>query len=574
VQEVLTSRWLERGEGPDPVSLKRMSQSLEIKPLTTEVLWRRGIDNAEKGRDFLDSRLAALPDPFLLPDMTKAVSRLVEAIRNKETISIHGDYDVDGISGTALLVDGLRRMGAQVHYHIPLRLKDGYGLSNTAIQDAAKGKASIVLSVDCGVSAVEEASLALELGLDLIITDHHQPPESLPVAHSIVNPHCAPVPSPFQHLAGVGVAFFLLVGLRKVLRDNGHFSSREEPDLRELLDLVALGTIADVVPLQGVNRILTKAGLALMNRIPRLGIDALQKVAGAREITCGVVGFQLAPRLNAAGRIEDAAMGVELLLSDDKARAKHLAEQLDGFNRVRQQLEKETLQQAMDKLDGEGEGVPHSIVLGDSRWHPGVIGIVASRLVERFYRPVILVAMDQGNGKGSARSIPGFHLYRALQACEEYLSGYGGHEFAAGLTLDENHFESFARSMDHYARSILTEEDLRPCQKYDIDVTFHDLDRELVQELEMLAPFGNGNPEPVFRARGVELLSVEKVGASHLRWKASQNGLHFPCIAFGMAERIQQIPHRADILFTPTLNEWRGRTSLQLRVRDFCPSEG
>ncbi|BCA79628.1 DHHA1 domain-containing protein [Desulfuromonas sp. AOP6] len=406
------------------------------------------------------------------------------------------------------------------------------------------------------------------------LRDHHQPPDTLPTACALINPHLPNSSFPFKPLAGVGVAFFLLVALRKHLRDSDFFLKRQEPDLRLLLDLVALGTIADIVPLQGVNRTLTKVGLALMNSSPRPGIFSLQKVTGTREITSGTVGFQLAPRLNAAGRLEDAALGVDLLLMNDVDAAMDLAGLLDGFNKQRQKIEKETFEQAVAHLEESGKTpMSHTIVLADERWHPGVIGIVASRLVERYHRPSVLVAMDGEQGKGSARSIPGFHLYRALQACEYLLSGYGGHEFAAGLSIASTDFVSFVKAFDAYAQKVLSEDDFKPLLYFDEEVFFDEISLELVRELELMQPFGAGNPEPVFVAKRVRALGAETLKEQHLRWKACQNGVVLPCIAFGMAPRINELQEEFDMLFTPSLNEWRGKVSLQLRIKDIRPCE-
>jgi len=546
--------------------------ALKIGEITAGILYRRGIVEELAGKEYIECLLASLPDPFLLPDMDKGVKRLARALEQEESIVIHGDYDVDGITGTALLVQGLRDLGGQVDYHIPLRLKDGYGLSGQALSAAAQNGASLVISVDCGVSAVSEAALAQELGLDLIITDHHQPPDILPTACALINPQLPDCRFPFKSLAGVGVAFFLLVALRKHLRDNGFFSKHREPDLRLLLDLVALGTIADIVPLQGVNRTLTKVGLGLLNSSPRPGISCLQKVTGTREISSGTVGFQLAPRLNAAGRLEDAALGVDLLLMDEGVPAMELAELLDGFNKQRQKIEKETFEQAVQQLEQPGGAqLSHAIVLADERWHPGVIGIVASRLVERYHRPSVLVALDGEQGKGSARSIPGFHLYRALQTCGHVLSGYGGHEFAAGLSIESIKFPEFVQIFDAYAQKVLREDDLNPLVYFDEEICFEELSFELVKELELMQPFGAGNPEPVFVARRVRALGVETLKEQHLRWKACQNGVVHPCIAFGMAARMDELENEFDMLFTPSINEWRGRSSLQLRVKDIRP---
>ena len=569
---VTARRWSNRCDGTTEALSLALAQGLGLDPLTARILTGRGVTDLPAGRSFLASRLADLPDPFLMQGMTRATARLATALEGGEKIAIHGDYDVDGISGTSLLVDVLRQLGAEVEYHIPLRLKDGYGLSAEALRLAAGHGVRVAVSVDCGVSAVAEAKLARELGLDLIITDHHQVPHIRPEALAILNPHQSDCPFPAKELAGVGVAFMLLVGLRKVLRDRGYFRSRQEPDLRLGLDLVALGTIADIAPLQGLNRTLTKLGLQLLNESRRPGVQALREVAGVKEVSCSAVGFRLGPRLNAAGRLEDAALGVQLLLTESVADAKELAALLDGFNRERQALEQETLRQAVEHLDGV-TNERCSIVLADERWHPGVIGIVASRLVERYGRPTVLIALEEGKGKGSGRSIRGFHLYQALADCSGHLLGFGGHEFAAGLSLEMERVEAFAREFEALAKSRLSAEDLQPQLWHDGEVLIEELGEREVVALEGLAPFGAGNPEPCLVLRGVRVQQLQPVGEGHLRFTARQGGYSMACIAFGLAERAAQLQGEIDLLGVPGLNEWRNQKTVQLRVKDFRPAD-
>lgn len=569
---VTAKRWVNRCDpGTETLALS-LVESLGLDPLTARVLACRGVPDLASARVYLASRLADLPDPFLMLGMKTATIRLADALERGEKIAIHGDYDVDGISGTALLVDVLRQLGASVEFHIPLRLKEGYGLSAEALQLAAGNGVRVAVSVDCGVSALAEAKLARELGLDLIITDHHQVPETRPEALAILNPHQADCDFPAKELAGVGVAFMLLVGLRKVLRDRGFFQGRKEPDLRLSLDLVALGTIADIASLQGLNRTLTKLGLQLLNEPRRPGVQALREVAGVKEVSCSAVGFRLAPRLNAAGRLEDAALGVQLLLTESAAEAKELAALLDGFNRERQALEMETLRQAVERL----QGLPNhlqSIVLADERWHPGVIGIVASRLVERYGRPTVLIALEEGKGKGSGRSIRGFHLFRGLADCAEQLLGFGGHEYAAGLSIELGRVEAFARDFEALAQQQLTAEDLQPQLWYDGEVLIEELGQREVVSMAGLAPFGAGNPEPCVVLRGVRVQQLQPVGAGHLRFTARQGGYSLACIAFGLGERAAELQGEIDLLGVPGLNEWRNQTTVQLRVKDFHPTD-
>lgn len=564
--------WKLRGEEPGGALLVQLARELRISDLAARILAVRGISETETGREFLSSRLSSLPDPARLGGMAEAVARLARAIRGGELIAIHGDYDVDGITGTTLLVESLRAMGGQAIYHIPLRLKDGYGLSGEAIRTLHARGASVLVSVDCGISAVAEADLARELGLDLIITDHHQPGDQLPRALALIDPHLPGDAFPDKHLAGVGVAFFLLLGLRRHLREAGGFDELPEPDLRLSLDLVALGTIADIVPLTGVNRILTTAGLTLLRQGRRPGVEALKEVAGVREVSCGTVGFQLAPRLNAAGRLEDAALGVELLLSETREHGLEIARRLDACNRERQAIEQETLQQALARIGELADSGRRSIVLADARWHPGVIGIVASRLVEKFYRPTVLIALENGGGKGSARSIKGFHLYRALARCAGSLKGYGGHEYAAGLTVESTAVQDFCDQFERVAQETLTPEQLQPSLTYDAEIALEEFDLEAVADLERLAPFGPGNPEPVFLVQGARMQQPRRVGQDHLQFTLRQGGYSAACIGFGMAGRWRDTEGEIDVLCSAQINRWRGRQSVQLRIRDLRPA--
>lgn len=568
---VTSRRWLPRGARPESQRVANLAATLQIPALAAEILFSRGLPEAGAA-EFLAGRLLDLPDPLLLPDMAKAAARVAAAVRGGERMAVHGDYDVDGITGTTLLVEGLRACGGEVDFHIPLRLRDGYGLSAGALESAAAAGIRLVISVDCGVSALAEAELAARLGIDLIITDHHQPPPQLPVAFAVVNPQRIDSAFPWASLAGVGVAFFLLAAVRRLLRDGGWFTGRVEPDLRAVLDLVALGTIADLVPLQGVNRILTRGGLALMDSGARPGLQALKEVAGVKTVSCGAVGYQLAPRLNAAGRMEDAARGVELLLERDRGRARETAQLLDGFNRERQQLEQQTLQEALAMVAGLPAEYTHSIVLARDGWHSGVIGIVASRLVERFCRPTILIALDGEGGKGSGRSIRGLHLHRALQECAPLLLAFGGHEMAAGLSLAREQVEELAVRFEALARASLSTADLQPVISYDAGATIAGLGYSEVTALDRLAPFGMGNPEPVLLIEKVRVRQLQQVGEEHLRFTACQGGDSLPAIAFGMLGRQAECQGEVDLLVSPQVNRYNGRESIQLRVRDLRPS--
>ena len=543
------------------------AEQLGVSNLVARLLIGRqfSIDSA---RRFLAVRLADLPDPFLLPDMDIAVKRLHAAIENGEKIAVHGDYDVDGISGTVLLTAVLGAFGAAVEYHIPLRLRDGYGLSREAIKDAAARGIAVLVSVDCGVSSHEEADIARQHGVDLIVTDHHQAPSTLPQAIAVINPQRKGYGFPFQPLAGVGVAFFLLIALRKALREAGWFKQRPEPDLRDYLDLVALGTIADLVPLCGVNRIMARHGLRLIENRPRIGLRALKQVAAVKKVSSGVVAFQLAPRLNAAGRMEDAALGVELLLEEDLVQALQTARYLDQCNRRRQELEQQTMREAEAAISGLSERHTHTIVLGGEGWHPGVIGIVASRLVERYHRPTVLVALDGDGGKGSARSIRGYHLYRALQSCADHLMAFGGHEMAAGLSLGREDLPAFASTLEAHARAELGVDDLLPSINHDGTVLLEEINLDTLHQITEMAPFGMDNPEPLMVVESARAMRVQEIKGGHLRFTVCQGAFSHPAIAFGMLGRRQELQGEIDLLVAPQINDYQGRETVQLRVKD------
>lgn len=571
MQPITQRFWTERIT-VDGVDEADWCASLNVSPLVCRLLLLRGVTTLAEANSFLTGTLSTLPDPFLLAGMDSAVTRLVDAIANGEKIAVHGDYDVDGITGTAMLCDGLRQFGAQMEYHIPLRMRDGYGLSESAIRTCADNGVTLLLSVDCGISALSEALLATELGLDLIITDHHQPLASLPQALACINPwqsHCS---YPDKKLSGVGVAFMLIIALRSRLRELGQLST-PEPDIRYLLDLVAMGTIADLVPLHGVNRVLVQTGLRLLERELRPGVKALKQVADAKKMSAGVVGYKLAPRLNAAGRLEDASLGVQLLLCDQQVQADALAQQLNAFNSQRQTIERQVLEQALERVTSELSDDQRTIVLADERWHSGVIGIVASRLVERFNRPTVLIALTGGEGKGSARSIRGFHLFQAFQQCSQHFLGFGGHEYAAGLSMHQSAVADFAMAFEQHAQHVLSDDAMVPVRNFDAEVLLQDLDRNLYDEMHTLAPFGAGNPEPLLICSNVRVQNPSIVGEKHIRFIVQQDGYSHPCIAFGLAERFDQLVGCVDILFNLSLNCWRDRETLQLQVKDFRVSQ-
>ena len=568
----MQKKWLVKASAD--ANMEDISNALGLCAITARILVGRGIHTVEDVTRFLTPALSAMPDPLLLKGLQAAVDRLLQARKNNEPVCIYGDYDVDGISGTALLVSFLRRVGFSCRYFIPNRFEDGYGLNVEALQQIIDSGAALIMSVDCGITAVKEAEFCRDAGVDLIILDHHTPGEYLPEAVAVVNPLQPGCLYPFKMLAGVGVAFNLLVALRSRMRHEGLFGAGDEPDLREWLDLVALGTIADVVPLVGENRMYAFLGLQKLENSCKPGVIALKKVAGIKDtVSCGQVGFRMAPRLNAAGRMESAVPGVELLLGDNAAECSAIADELDTANAERQAVERGIVEQAIAMVDGSG-GYParRSIVLASRDWHQGVIGIVASRLVERYHRPTILMAIDEdGNAKGSGRSIPGFHLLEALTACSGYLERFGGHRYAAGVGIKLENIESFSAAFEAAAAQILGDGELVPLLEIEAEVSPSEVNLALADELRRLEPFGAGNPEPTLMLRGVAVVERRIVGDGHLKLRVSVAGQVFNAIAFRQAEC--PTDGILDIAFFPECNVWNNSSSLQLRIKAIRKAE-
>jgi single-stranded-DNA-specific exonuclease len=557
----------------DPAVVDDLAKVTGLSPVTASILVSRGLTEPEQVTSFLNPSLSNMLDPFQMAGMEQAIVRLVAARSNAETVCIYGDYDVDGISATALLVSGFRAMGLTVAYHIPNRMEDGYGLNSDALRLIKERGIGLAISVDCGVTAIEEAILCRSIGLDLIITDHHQPLDQLPDAVAVINPHRRDCRYPFKGLAGVGVAFNLLVALRSRLRDQGAFGGNG-PDLRQWLDLVALGTIADLVPLVEQNRLLTAAGLQRMGDGCRIGLAALKLVAGVKgAVSSGQVGFQLAPRLNAAGRLESAVPGVELLLTDDPQKAAALAEELDGANLERRQVERCIFEEAIALIEAQG-GVEQrkSIVLSSPDWHQGVVGIVASRMVERYYRPTLLVAeREDGSGKGSGRSIIGFHLLDALHDCSAHLERYGGHRAAAGVTVKPGQMAAFADTFEQAAADRLGDQELIPQLLLDAELQPNQVTLQLVQELQGLGPFGMGNQTPVLLLQGMKVGDLRCFGENHLNLRLERDGYQFRAVGWGMADR--EVPTYIDLACTVKIDTWNNREQLKFELKDFRATE-
>lgn len=543
------------------------SQRIGTTPFTAALLLHRGIASDEEARNFLHPEKQPFYDPFLMKDMEKAVSRIERAIQAKERIVVYGDYDVDGITATSLLCRSLRQFGADVGYFIPHRQKDGYGLHKETLDEIIAAGAALIVTVDCGISAVEEAA-AVKDKVDLIITDHHLPGKELPKAVAVIDPHRADCPYPDKNIAGVGVAFKLCQALWQKMCGRAFTGD---------LDIVALGTVADVVPLVGENRKIVQQGLRVLKKSKRLGIQSLLAVTELKEkeITAGHIGFVLAPRLNAAGRLASALRGVELLLTEAAEEAQAIAEELDAANRERQAVEQEILQAAEKQIESIDVKKTPVLVLHGEGWHPGVIGIVASRIVERYYRPTVIIAEEDGIGKGSCRSIRGFHMFEALSACKEYLIGFGGHAQAAGLSLRSADIASFREAMEAYAAKVLDEEDFVPILDIELELAPEKITERLMTEIKLLEPYGMGNPKPLFSTHGVRGSYAHQIGkeGQHLKFALDGVDESIDVLAWGRGEAAPLVNReRIDIAYFPEYHVWREKRSLQLMLEDFRPA--
>lgn len=568
----------------DPARIAALERAASLPAVVAQLLICRGIHDAELAHHFLDARLNTLRDPAELPGADQAAALIVAAIHANRKIVIYGDYDVDGMSGTALLYCCLRMLGADVSYYVPHRIDEGYGLHREALATIAGRGASLVITVDCGVTAQVEALYARELGLELIITDHHQLPDGLPEAAAIVHPALGN-PSTFTGLCGAGVAFKLAWAVCQRSSESSKVAPRMRNFLMQAIGLVALATVADVVPLVDENRVLVRHGLTSLRETPGLGIAALLKLTRADQqpfLSSEDIAFKLAPRLNAAGRLGQAALGVELLTCDSPERASALAAYLHELNGSRESLERSIYlaanKQAQEQFDPENDA---ALVLAERGWHPGVIGIVASRLAEKFHRPVVLIALDAVGAKpgvGSARSVPGFNLHAALAACGEHLLAYGGHAAAAGLKIDEARIETFRAAFSEHAAGEITLAARTAELRIDAEVPFSALSSAAVQQMERLAPFGHHNPRPLLCTTGVLLGEPPKRiggGERHLSLSLLQHGIQLRAVAFGCGDWAPVLAeHQGPIAvaFRPIINHFRGRKSVELQVCDWQPA--
>jgi single-stranded-DNA-specific exonuclease len=559
----------------DPSACKQLGEALAISPITAQVLINRGLDSTAACAAFLSPNLQMLHDSALLPDIDIACDRLITALTQQERMCIYGDYDTDGVCGTVMMLKFLRAVGAQVDYYIPHRTKEGYGLNIPALQRILARGEHLVVTVDNGSTAHESLVWAQEHDIQVIITDHHELDGELPPALAVINPKRADSGYPFRELCGSGVALKVLIALRVRLRAMGWFTQREEPNLRHLMDLAGMATIADIVPLVDENRVIASIGLRQLASSVHVGVNALIDAAGVDRDDIGsyAVGFQLSPRINAAGRMAHASEAVDLLTTHDAKRAGILARQLHALNGERQRVERDIRDAISQQV--AGDPLIHaraSIVVSDESWPSGVVGIVAGRIAEEFRLPTIVIGTGNSPAHGSARSVGTFPLLEAMRACDEHLLACGGHAAAAGLTIAAENIAAFAAAFETVAQGQLRPEHRQRTLTIDADLTAADLDLGLAVELSRLEPFGLGNPSPQFIMRDLQVKSHRIVGNNHLQLQVRHGNQSIRAIAFSLGTHPAVGASGLDLLFTPSQNRWRGRTSVEMRVKDLRQS--
>ena len=556
--------------GQSEEEIRQLAQKYNVTKVIATLLLNRGLKTDEQIRSYVTKSMHGIHNPTLLPDMDKAAERTARAVEKGERIVIYGDYDVDGITSTALLYDFLKSHGADVEYYIPDRYQEGYGLNIMAVNKLAKSGAKLMISVDCGITAVGEVSLAKVLGMETVITDHHTCKEKLPEdAVAVVNPKIPGCGYPFDGLAGVGVAFKLALATAMYMGEN------TTECFNRYCDLAALGTVADVVPLLDENRIIVDRGIKSLSSSQRPGIRKMLELSEAdkRPLTSSSIAFSLAPRLNAAGRLGNAKTAVELLLSRDEKQAYEIALKLDSENRERQTMEQKIFDEALELAEKDPLfDKKRVIVLAKEGWHQGVIGIVASRICSRFYKPCILISCENGAGKGSGRSVEGFNLFDALTACEEFLTNFGGHSIAAGLNINASDIDEFTKKINEYAGKAMAPEALTPSVKIDCKLNPAAVSVKNCRTLSVFEPFGMCNEKPVFAVEDQTILAIGQMGLAnkHLRLKAGSGGHTLNCVGFGMGEYMDFFHQgdRVDLAFQMDINTYQGTQQAQLVLKD------
>ncbi|MCP4747856.1 MAG: single-stranded-DNA-specific exonuclease RecJ [Desulfobacteraceae bacterium] len=555
---------------PDPKTVQKLRSELNCHCVTAKVLANRRICSGEQARDFIHPSFEQLPRPLEMTDMQKAVDRICLALTRKEKILIIGDYDADGVTSTALLVTFLKESGADVRHHLPSRKIEGYGFhTQQVMQLGVSQKIGLIITADCGVAGHEAVQAANRFGIDVIITDHHNIEAQLPDALAVINPKRPNHPEVLKGLAGVGVAFYLIIGLRTALRDIGWWTNRKEPNLKKFCDLVAVGTIADLVPLNGVNRVLTKAGLDQINRSARIGIQVALTASGIRQkmITSDDIAFRLAPRINAAGRIAHPQTAFDLLMSTDKAKADQMAQTLNSLNSRRQIIEGRIFDQVIQRIERQPDLLERkTILMAGADWHEGVLGIVAAKIAARFYKPALILSTRNGTAKGSGRSIAQLDLFAALHQCRRLLEKYGGHRQAAGLTLRSEKITELRESFENVVSGLLPQ-DVQPEISIECELRLDDITAQLLDELESLEPYGQGNPSPVFMARNIRVTNARMLGAKHRKMslcQADQQSPPISAIHFNVDQGAENVFFFEQMAFRLQWNRYKGTKQVQL----------
>ena len=547
---------------PDTSQQQALSKALGIPKILSSVLINRGLKSASEAEKFLNTKTEHLLDPYSFSDMPKAVNIIKNAVAHKEGVMIFGDYDVDGVTAVCLLKCALRKMGIEPLHYLPHRIKEGYGLNKDIVNIAKEKKIKLLITVDCGISSYAEVKALRGEGIEVIVTDHHEPQEQhLSSASATINPKLKGSNYKYRDLAGVGVAYKFTQALSKEM-------------LLEDLDLVSLGTIADVVPLTGENRVMVKEGLSRLSQTRRPGLKALIENAGIKnkKFSTTSVSFMLGPRINASGRMDSAQTALNLMLSDTKEEAKRLADILEALNRQRQKVEGKILEEAQDLIGREVNFKEHKvIVLAKEDWHQGVLGVVASKLADRFYRPTIIISLGEGLCRGSGRSIKDFHLFHALSECKEFLHAFGGHSHAVGMVIDKNNIEDFKQQINQIAREKLSLNQMLPSLDIDLEINLSDLDSDAAYSLERLEPFGAGNPEPLFFTRNLKLKSQpQSLSRDTLKFWVTDGSATFEAIGFGMGSFREDLLNASsfDLVYTLKIDNWQDSESVILEAKD------
>ena len=546
--------------------VSQIAKNHNISELMAKVIMNRNIPE-EKIESFLHPKLSDLYDPFLFNDMDKAVDRILKAIDKKEKITIYGDYDVDGITSATILVKYFTSLNANVDAYLPNRLSEGYGLNEASLDSIRESGTNLLVTVDCGISGYEEVEYAKKLGMDVIITDHHECHERIPDCIAVIDAKRPDSSYPFNGLAGCGVSFKLAQAISKKLK-------LPDESFLNYLDIVALGTIADIVPLVEENRIIVKYGLEKMKKTENPGLKALINSSALKTIDSSAISFGLAPRINACGRMGQAELALKMLLTDNIKEAVDIATKLQEMNRNRQEIERGIINEAIEQIESEKLNNNKIIVVGKENWHHGVIGIVSSNITESYYKPSILICFEGEEGKGSGRSVDGFDLHAALTACSDYLQKFGGHEMAIGLTLDKSKFEDFRKAICDYAKDKLPDESV-PTIRYDAEITCKDVSKETINELKLLEPYGEGNPAPLFAYKNIKVDSIRTLSNDkHLKLNVKDEHRIFSAIAFNMGEKKNSIRmgDKADILCAIEINSYNGIEMIQLNIKDIKKS--